>query len=624
MPRGAKGAKPAKAKVEATLPVARKSRKNEGSRDHQLEKRLAEALKREAEALEQQTATAEMLYVISSSPTDVQPVFDTIVKNVVRLCDAVYSTVFRVDEGRIDLVAHHNIPPEGLEELRRRYPAPLSVTTGSAQAARERVVVQISDVENDPTVTEDRRRLARIVGYRSQAWVPMLKGDRTLGVIGVSRREAEPFPAQHIALLQTFAAQAVIAIENVRLFKELEVRNREVTEALEQQTATGHILGAISTSPTDIQPIFDIMCRNAVRLCEAVFSTVVEVSDQKLSLRTWHGFEGAELDAMKAGFPMPLDGPGPSAEAIRRGAMFQVPDTDLSSYRTFARERGYRSVVAVPVFREGKAIAAIAVGRAEPGSFSDRQIALLKTFADQAVIAIENVRLFKELRVRTAELTRSVEQLTALGEVGRAVSSTLDIDTVLDTIVARAVQLSGTSGGVIYEYDEATRAFELSEPSNRGRAGGCVAGGPDPTREGRDRPGGTSADPDRNRRHSRGSAVSVRMGAIHPEAARLPIHLEHPAAARAADTGRTDRVEAGAWELPGGDGAPPPDLRHPVGPRDPERSALPRDRGQEPAARGGEPPQVRVPRQHVPRAAHPPERHHRLLGGAGRADVSGR
>src|SRR4029450_12946532 len=163
---------------------------------------LTQAHAQVTESLEQQTATSEILRVISRSPTDVQPVFDTIVKNVVRLCDAVHSTVFRVDEGGIDLVAHLNVPPEGLEELRRRYPAPLSVNTGSAQAARERVVVQISDVENDPTVTEDRRRLAGIVGYRSQAWVPMLKGDRTLGVIGVSRREAEPFPAQHIALLQ--------------------------------------------------------------------------------------------------------------------------------------------------------------------------------------------------------------------------------------------------------------------------------------------------------------------------------------------------------------------------------------------------------------------------------------
>jgi two-component system NtrC family sensor kinase len=403
-----------------------------------------------SEALEQQTATAEILRVISSSPMDVQPAFDTIVKNAVRLCDAVHSTVFRVDEGRIDLVAHHNVPPEGLEELRRRYPAPLSVNTGSAQAARERAVVQISDVENDPTVTEDRRRLARIVGYRSQALVPMLKGDRTLGVIGVSRREAEPFPAQHITLLETFADQAVIAIENVRLFKELEVRNREVTEALEQQTATKQILGAISTSPTDIQPIFDVMCRSAVRLCEAVFSTVAEVADQKLSLRAWHGFEGAELDAIKAGFPMPLDGPGPSAEAIRRGEMFQVPDTDISSFRTFARERGYRSVVAVPVFREGKAIAAIAVGRAEPGSFPDRQIALLKTFADQAVIAIENVRLFNETK-------EALEQQTATSEILRVISSSpTDLEPVMDTVAENAARVCGAEDAVIYRIEDDT------------------------------------------------------------------------------------------------------------------------------------------------------------------------
>jgi signal transduction histidine kinase len=217
------------------------------------------------------------------------------------------------------------------------------------------------------------------------------------------------------------------------------------------------------------------MCRSAVRLCEAVFSTVAEVSDQRLSLRAWHGFEGADLDAIKAGFPMPLDGPGPSAEAIRRGAMFQVPDTDVSSFRTFARERGYRSVVAVPVFRGGNAIAAIAVGRAEPGSFSERHIALLQTFADQAVIAIENVRLFKELEARTQDLTRSVEQLTALGDVGRALSSTLDLDTVLQTIVTRASQLAGTDACSVYEYDEMTEAFHLRATHNLDEAVAALA-----------------------------------------------------------------------------------------------------------------------------------------------------
>jgi two-component system NtrC family sensor kinase len=146
------------------------------------------------EALEQRTATSEILRVISSSPTDVQPVFETIARKAVRLCDAVYCNVFRVDGDQIDLVAHHNMPPEALEELRRRYPAPVSVNTGSARAARERAVVQISDVESDPTMTEARRRLARMVGYRSQAWVPMLREDRTLGVIAVNRREPEPVP----------------------------------------------------------------------------------------------------------------------------------------------------------------------------------------------------------------------------------------------------------------------------------------------------------------------------------------------------------------------------------------------------------------------------------------------
>jgi two-component system, NtrC family, sensor kinase len=300
------------------------------------------------------------------------------------------------------------------------------------------------------------------VGYRSQVLVPLLRDGAIVGVLGLVRPTAGSFTDQQLELLKTFANQAVIAIENVRLFTELEARNRELTESLEQQTATGQILGAISASPTDIQPIFDVMCRSAVRLCEAVFSTVAEVSDQRLSLRAWHGFEGADLDAIKAGFPMPLDGPGPSAEAIRRGAMFQVPDTDVSSFRTFARERGYRSVVAVPVFREGNAIAAIAVGRAEPGSFSDRQIALLQTFAAQAVIAIENVRLFKELREKNRALaeahthvTEALEQQTATSEILRAISnSPTDIQPVMQAVVENAARVCGATDSFIFRLED--------------------------------------------------------------------------------------------------------------------------------------------------------------------------
>jgi hypothetical protein len=250
-----------------------------------------------SEAREQQTATAEILRIISSSPTDVQPVFETIARNAVRVCDAVYCVVFQVDGDRIDLVAHHNIPLEGLEELRRHYPAPLSVDTTSAQAARERVVVQINDVEGNLGTTEYGRRLAMVVGYRSLAFVPMLREDRALGVIGVSRREAEPFPDQHIALLQTFAAQAVIAIENVRLFN-------ETKEALEQQTATADILRVISSSPTDVQPVFDTIAERAMRLCDAAQGVVATFDGELIHLAALANFDPRGVEAMRETFPL--------------------------------------------------------------------------------------------------------------------------------------------------------------------------------------------------------------------------------------------------------------------------------------------------------------------------------
>ena len=265
--------------------------------------------------------------------------------------------------------------------------------------------------------------------------------------------------------MTTFADQAVIAIENVRLFKELEARNRDLSESLEQQTATGDILRVISRSQTNVQPVFDTIADNLLRLFKAWDAWVARYENGLV-----------HMVAVRAGRPEaaprgPIEPFSPTREltvgrCVLAGSVIHVADVTTDPVvstrsREIATTYGWRSALAAPMLRAGQVIGAVLVTRREAGVFSDREIELIQTFADQAVIAVENVRLFNELHTRTGELERSVAQLTALGEVSRAVSSTLDLDTVLDTIVTRANQLAGTDGCSILEYDEAAELFRL-------------------------------------------------------------------------------------------------------------------------------------------------------------------
>jgi len=250
----------------------------------------------------------------------------------------------------------------------------------------------------------------------------------------------------------------------VRLFTELQASNRELTTALDTQTATSDILRVISHSQTDVQPVFDAIVQSAVRLLRGYSSTLARIAGDQIELAALTSTEPAADATLRARYPQPLNSDEGHGLAIRDRAPLNIADalTDLrlpETQRTSARVRGFRSLVLVPLLRHDEAIGALGVSRRKPGGFTEDEIALLQTFADQAVIAIENARLLIELQTRTQELTRSVEQLTALGDVGRAVSSSLDLDTVLTTIVGRAVQLSGTDGGTIFEYDEAAEEF---------------------------------------------------------------------------------------------------------------------------------------------------------------------
>jgi signal transduction histidine kinase len=297
--------------------------------------------------------------------------------------------------------------------------------------------------------------------------VPMLREGHPIGAIAVYRQEVEPFSEQQIALVATFADQGVIAIENVRLFNELQERNRALTAALEQQTATAEILRVISSSPTDLAPVFDAILESATRLCGAHVGLLGLIQDGHYRPMADRGTTPEFRQwwyEPRSRFPDPRTGVG---RMLHERRPIHIPDlTAEPLYRERDAVRvatvelaGARTFLAVPMLKEGRVVGGIVIYRPEVRPFTDQQIALVQTFANQAVIAIENVRLFNELQARTQELTRSVEQLTALGDVGQAISSTLDLETVLTTIVSHAVQLTASDGGTIFEYDESTEQF---------------------------------------------------------------------------------------------------------------------------------------------------------------------
>jgi signal transduction histidine kinase len=396
----------------------------------------------------------------------VQPVFDTIAAAAVKLCEAGGSNVFTFDGRMLHLAAINAVRAEHAELIRKNFPRPPD-DRGFAvsRAVMTRKVVVIPDVLADPDYVN---RDFGLWGFRSVLSVPLMRDGVPIGAIGVGRPESGPFPQNQITLMQTFADQAVIAIENVRLFKELDARNRELSEALEQQTATSEILRVLSRSPTDAQPVFDAIAAAALKLCEANSANVFTFDGELLHLVAISGTSPEGMEAIRQFWPRPLDGGTAASRAVMSHSVVAIPDTHLDpkyAVPTLVRW-GFRSVLGIPLMRDNKSVGAIAVGRSAAGPFPEKQIALLQTFADQAVIAIENVRLFKELEARTTELTQSVGELQALGEVGQAVSSTLDLETVLSTIVSRATELAGMDGGSIYEYEEAGEEFRLHTAHN--------------------------------------------------------------------------------------------------------------------------------------------------------------
>jgi signal transduction histidine kinase/CheY-like chemotaxis protein len=392
------------------------------------------------EALEQQTATAEILRVISSSPTDAGPVFETIVSNTTRLCEANFGAVFLFEQERLYTPAHTKVAtPAFADYIEQGFPVNRGTTAG--RATLERKPVQIIDILADPefVVTPAHRG----EGIRTVLSIPMLRKGEVIGAINAWRHEVRPFSDKQMNLLETFARQAVIAIDNVRLFKELEARNRELAEALEQQTATAEVLRVISSSPTEARPVFETIVRNAARLCNANFAFVMLNQEGWLSLAARTDCTAEFAAFLERGFPANRGTTSGRAAMERRPVQVLdfLSDTDVVVTQEHRAEH-IRTVLAVPMLREDRVRGVIAIWRREVRPFSEKQIKLLETFADQAVIAVENLRLFKELETRNRELAEALEQQTATAEVLRVISSSpTEARPVFETIVRNAARL---------------------------------------------------------------------------------------------------------------------------------------------------------------------------------------
>jgi GAF domain-containing protein len=413
------------------------------------------------EALERQTATSEVLEVISSSPGDLEPVFKKMLENATRVCGANFGTMNLWNGEEFIPVARHNTPP-AFAAFRQQTPIRPHSDTPMARIVRTHQLVHEHDFKTNPAYLAGVPNVVAMVdlaGARTIVVVPMMKEDELLGVISIYRQEVRPFTDKQIALVENFTKQAVIAIENTRLLRELRERTDDLAESLEQQTATSEVLEVISSSPGELQPVFSKMLENATRVCDANFGVMNLYDGEKFNIVADHNVPPA-FAAYRQRTPIHPQPGTAHGEIVRTHQVVQMRDLrETPGYQSgvpfmvrMADVAGARTLMTVPMLKEDELLGTIAIYRTEVRPFTDKQIALVENFTKQAVIAIENTRLLRELRERTEDLRESLQQQTATADVLKVISrSAFDLQAVLATLVESAAQLCEAGEGIILQ-----------------------------------------------------------------------------------------------------------------------------------------------------------------------------